>query len=74
MEVDERPPHARVDDELRHDKNWQGQEKPRMYVQVEQKRNERVASSSRAALPHREQQQREPGDRDAGEYTAMDQR
>ena len=74
MEVDERPPHAHVDDELRDDEKWQGQEKPRLYIHVEQKGNERVVSSPCASLPHREQQQREPRDHDGGEDTAMDQR
>ena len=69
----QRPPHANVDDELRHDEERQRDEKPRVYFDVEQKGDLDV-SPPRSPLPRREQQQRQPRDQHAGENAAMDQR
>ena len=72
-ELHQSPPHAHVDDELRQDEQRQREEKPRLDFHVEEKRD-RDVSPPCPALPHREQQQRQPRDQHAGENAAMDQR
>ena len=51
-----KPSHASVDDELRHHEERQRDEKPRVYLRVEQKGDIGV-SPPRSTLPDREQQQ-----------------